>query len=174
MDDKKSFWSEAGRDGAVLGGVSIAYMLVTWGLGLLEPDTKIVNILVSVAGILLWVAKFVLCITLMKRFVTGFSSREGRPGFGFGAAVAFLSALVYSAFTLAYFLYINPEYFAASFEMLAASGAYDRVMLSQIEEVMPKLPVYSFFLNLVYCTLFGTILSAIFSERQNRSNPFEQ
>ena len=41
-----------------------------------------------------------------------------------------------------------------------------------MEELMPKMPTYAFFANLIYCWLFGTILAAIFSRNISSSNPF--
>ena len=174
MDDKKSFWSQAGRDGAVLGGVSIAYMLIGWGLGKLGLSSQVASGLANVFSFLLWGAKFFICIMLMKRFLSLHAAAQGWRVFKYGAAVAFLSALIYSAAYLAYLLYLEPSLISLTFEMMRESPMMDAGTLSMLDSLQPKMPGIIFFVNLGYCTLFGTILSAILSGRIERQNPFEQ
>ena len=38
--------------------------------------------------------------------------------------------------------------------------------------MIPRLPTFSFFVNLFYCWLFGTVLSAILSRNIPSRNPF--
>ena len=59
MSEKSAdMWNQAAVAGLSLGGVSIAYMLLTYLLGLL-PEGAALNVLTSVLNLLLWVAKFV-------------------------------------------------------------------------------------------------------------------
>ena len=44
--------------------------------------------------------------------------------------------------------------------------------LDSMQELMPKLPTISFFANLIWCWLFGTVLAAIFSRNIPSRNPF--
>ena len=44
--------------------------------------------------------------------------------------------------------------------------------MDMMEEMIPKLPTMTFFLNFFWCWLFGTVLSAIFSRNIPSSNPF--
>ena len=49
----------------------------------------------------------------------------------------------------------------------------DSATLEAVEEMIPSMPTYAFFGNLIYCTLYGTIVSAILSRNIPSSNPFE-
>ena len=179
MIQQKIVWSDATRSGLVLGGVSIAYFLINILMTKL-PEGKGIAVLVNVAGILLWVAKLVACISLMKFFMKRFAaSHEGVTNsdtFRFGNATAFLSALLYAALYLAWVSLVDPNMFADSMEqaMASASSMFGQAQLDEMEEMMPKLPTITFFANLVYCWLFGMVLSAIFSRNIPSRNPFIQ
>lgn len=165
MDEKKSIWNEAAVAGLVLGAVSSVYMLLN---GYISPFLSII----------FWLAKFAGCIFLMRFFLAKYSANNSEAGhsdvFRFGSLVALLSALIYAAFSLAYMKYINPEMISEAFD--SALGMYENLLdsntLNQMEQMMPKMPVYSFFINLFYCWLFGTVLSAIFSRNIPSDNPF--
>ena len=45
--------------------------------------------------------------------------------------------------------------------------------LETIEQIMPKMPTIMFFSNLIYCTLFGIIVTAFVSKNTASSNPFK-
>jgi hypothetical protein len=134
--------------------------------------------LVNVAGVILWVAKLYICIRLMRVFMLKFA--EGNEGvtnsdtFRFGTATALLSALLYSGFTLAWLMFIQPD--AMSESMDAAMQMYENILpqdqIDSIMEMTPRLPSITFFINLVWCWLFGTVLSAIFSRNIPSRNPF--
>ena len=174
MTDKKTMWNEAGVAGLVLGGVSIAYMASGVLVG--KMQTGVVSSLLS---IVLWAAKFAGCIYLMKFFMKKFSESEPEADnsdtFRFGMMTALLSALLYAAFSMAYMQFINPDSVTEAFEsvMDMYESMLDSNSLEQIENMIPKMPAISFFTNLVYCFLFGTVLSAIFSRNIPSKNPFE-
>ena len=48
----------------------------------------------------------------------------------------------------------------------------DANTMGQMEQMIPQMPTFSFFFNLIYCWLFGTVLSAIFSRNIPPQNPF--
>ncbi|MBO4475334.1 MAG: DUF4199 domain-containing protein [Bacteroidales bacterium] len=175
--ERKTIWNEALRTGLVLGGISIAYTVINILLSKIQGGTA-VSVLVNVSGVLLWVFKLVLCIKLFKVFMLKFSAAHedltNSESFRYGVAMAFLSALLYSAFYLAWITLIQPDMIKDSMEL--ASEAYANIFtaeqLESMEELTPKLPALTFFGNLLYCTLFGTVLSAIFSRNIPSRNPF--
>lgn len=177
MVDKKSIWNSAGRSGLILGAVCVAYLVITSVSGTLTSDSKLLALLISFLNTCLWLAKFIGCILLMKFLMKRFAASEvgadNSDTFKFGAATAFLSALIYSAAYLAWVLFIQPDTFQEAFDMMMQSSAIDSSTFSQLEEMMPKMPMLSFFGNLIYCWLFGTILSAIFSRNIPSRNPFD-
>ena len=176
MADKKSFWNEAGLAGLCLGAVPIVYFGTGMLIGLISPEKTGLVLIGSAVSLLLWVAKLLLCIYLMRSFMQRFSSSNPEADnshvFRFGCAVAFLSALIYSAFYLAYVGFIAPDTFSTAMEAITSNPMMDSNSLSAVEEMMPKMPRIAFFANLIYCTLYGTVLSAILSRNIPPENPF--
>lgn len=172
MRDKNTFWSSAAKDGLLLGGISVAYVLIIFLMGKIQGGVGITFIM-NVLSSLLWIAKFSGSLLFLRfcihRWQSGSEDEEGR-GSRYGAAVALLSALVYSGFHFAYITFVTPDAFVESIDILAQTGALDAKSLELMKEMAPSMPLYSFIGNLIYCTLFGIIASAIFS--RPKQNPF--
>ena len=175
MADKKSIWDAAGRAGLVLGCVSIAYLTVTWLIGKFCTEGLALAFGTGCTFIL-WAVKLFVCIYLMRAFMLKFAAADNEADnsdtFKFGAATAILSALIYSAFYLAYVLFIEPETFNSVVDMLSGNPMMDSNSIAEVERMVPKMPAISFVGNLIWCTLFGTVLSAILSRNIPSSNPF--
>lgn len=177
--ERKIIWNDAVRTGLILGGISILYMVINILLGKLQGGA-VVGVLVNVSGILLWIFKFILCIRLFKLFMTKFAAaHEGvtnGDSFRYGLAMAVLSALLYSAFYLAWVTLIQPDMLNESIDLAreAYANVFTAEQMESFDSLGTKLPGMTFFANLIYCTLFGTVLSAIFSRNIPPRNPFTQ
>ena len=165
-EDKNKFINEAGKYGLVLATVAILYFLATTLMGKIENG----GFLMSLLGIVLWGAKFALCIWLMVRFLRIFASRNDydRPGtFRFGMVVALCSSLVYAGFYLLYVTAIEPAFFSGVFDSVA--NIYSSMLTSEemdrLMNMESSMPTISFFVNFIWCTLVGIIISAIASSR---------
>ena len=173
-EQKNIMWEHAGKAGLVLGGISILYMMLTAVTGKVAENGS--TVLMGLINILLWLAKLGGCIYLMRFFMLRFSQADPEADnarvFRFGMLTALLSALLYSAFYLAYVSFIAPDTFETAMEAITDNPMLDSNSLAAIEEMMPKMPTISFFVNLVWCWLFGTILAAIFSRNIPPKNPF--
>ena len=176
MSEKVSVWNSAGKAGLVLGGVSVLYMVLTSLTGSLGGDSKAMGVVMAVVNVLLWVVKFGACIYLMRYFMLKFSEQNpsalNSTVFRFGTVVAFYSALIVAAYYLAYVLFIAPDTFSEAMEMMADNPMMDSASMDAVEQMMPKMPAISFFVQFGYCWLFGTVLSAIFSKNIPSRNPF--
>ena len=176
MTDKKALWNDAGKDGLILGAISLFYMACNFLLGKVGEGSAMVAILASLIGFVLWAVKFGACIYLMKFFMKTFA--KANPGvdnsdsFKFGCAVALLSALIYSAGYLAYVTFLEPDIFSKSIEMFADNPMMTSDTMEVMEQMVPKLPRFGFFFNLIYCYIFGSALAAIFSRSIPSTNPF--
>lgn len=172
MDEKKSFWEAAGRSGLILGCVPVAYMLVSMAVEKIN-----VPVMTSLLGMILWAAKFIACIYLVRVFLKAFSASRPEAGhddvFKFGAAMTLLSSLIYAAFYLAYVLFIQPDIFTTVAETLKESPLMDSNALSALDTMMPKMPRISFFVQFFYSLIWGLILSTIFSRNIPADNPFK-
>lgn len=177
MSDKNSLWNSAARAGIVLGGVSILYLLLTMLTGYAGLGNKAISLLVSVLNAILWIAKFGACIYLMRLFMLKFSDSnpdaDNSRVFKFGMATALLSALVYSAFYFAYVMFIAPDTFSEAMSVLDKNPMFDANTRDMLDQIKPMMPTYSFFVNLIYCWLYGTVLSAILSSNIPPKNPFK-
>ena len=177
---RKDFWDGAGKAGIVLGVVSILYMLIEQFLlqGLAE---KIGAFPSTIITYVLWAAKFAGCILLMRWFMKRFAGRfedvTRRDVNRYGNAVALTSALIYSAFVLAWSKFIDPDMFSRAFEIAAEqySSFMDSNTMDMMEQMKGKMPVIAFFSNFIYCYLFGAILSSILAPGIGKdSNPFSK
>lgn len=181
MEEKRiNLWNEAGKAGLVLGLVSIAYLIITHFTGKMA-GSGLGAFAIGTLNFVLWAGKLFLCIWLVRYFLLQFSKRnpsaDNKKVFSFGMVTALYSAILYSAFYLLYVLYLAPESIAASMDAIMsqyASGV-DSNTLEMMENMKADMPTISFFVNLVWCWLFGTILSAIFSRKipANADDPFK-
>ena len=163
---RKDFWNGAGKAGLVLGLVPVVYMLVEQLL-LQDAADTLGNLPATLVTFALWLAKFAGCIFLMRWFLQRFAAAHPgvsrRDVYRYGTAIALTSALVYSAFVLAWSKFIDPEMFSRAFEEAASrySSMMDSNTTEMMESLADKMPVIAFFSNLIYCFLYGTVLSAI-------------
>lgn len=172
------FWNSACKAGLALGAVSIAYTMAST----LFTQEMVSNIGVFTARIIsmvLWAVKFAGCIWLMKFFLTRFAISYAdvtrHDVFRQGAASAFLSALIYSAFYLAYVSYINPEIFSQAIDsaMETYSSFMDSNTAAMMEQMKGNFPKISSISNLIYCSIYGTVLSSVLSRTIISDDPFE-
>lgn len=175
---RKDLWDSAGRAGLVLGLVSTAYMIVSL---LLERPARGIGLTVfaSLLSLVLWTAKFVGCILLMKYFMKKFCltypDATNSTSFRFGVCVALLSALIYSGCFLAYYSLIAPDALNDALDTALASysNMLDSNSLQAVEAMKENYVTVSFFTNLVYCFIFGTFLSSILSRDIPSRDPFK-
>ena len=168
----KDLWNTAAKAGLVLGLVSSAYMFLT------QLMAGASGFMMTILSFLLWAAKFGGCIWLMsffmKKFVAEHPKADNKRTFHLGIATAFLSALVYSAAAFANLAFINNEELAEEVNLLMQQmGAMmDSNTMSLLETYMENLPQITFFSNLLYCFVFGTVLSYILSRNIPSRDPF--
>jgi len=174
MTDKNQLWNEAGKKGLILAAVTSVFFF----LSLLLPTIKMPAVLAGLLSGAVWLGKLVGCIWLVRYFMFKFvgldKNTTNSDSFKFGCATTFLSSILFSGVQLAYTKLINPEYFQKTID--AAMSAYSSMMdsntLAAIDQMMPYLPTISFFTSLVYCAVYGVVLSAVLSRNIPSSNPF--
>lgn len=171
----KSIWDLASKAGLALGGVSIAYLVLTQYC--MPSSEKVgMSMLISLLSLVLWAGKFAGCIWLMrffmKKLAADYSDTTNSDTFKFGMWAALLSALIYSGFYLLYTTVLAPDTFAETVSMLQDS--YASILPQESIDAMGEvnLSQLTFFTNLIYCFLFGTILSAILSRKIPARDPF--
>jgi len=171
---KKTMWNNAGIAGLIMGLISTACMfagqyLSTCGL---SPITT------SIAGLLLWGMETGGCIyfmfTFMKKFSEENPSVDNAATFKMGMVSAFLSALVYSTASFANIAYISADFFTEQYQTLMQQMApiMDSNSKNILEKMLSNMPQITFFSNLIYCFIFGTIVSAALSRGIPSKDPF--
>ena len=173
---QKNMWNTAGKAGLFLGLASTAFLFISQSLGQIELPS-FVN---SIISFVLWSAKFVGCIWIMKFFMKGFvsenESASNSDTFRLGMMMAILSALVYSAFAFANVAFISPELFEGQMDAVMQQMApmMDSNTQSIMEKYMENLPQITFISNLIYCFIYGMILSFILSRNIPSKDPFAE
>lgn len=171
---RKNLWNGAAKAGLVLGGVSSVYLFASQFIS----EAEISGFVSGLLSILLWIAKFGGCIWLMIFFMKKFAAENeeavNSTTFRFGMLAAFLSALVYSAVSFANVAFISADMYTEQMNALMQQMApmMDSNTASQMDKTMQNLPQLTFFSNLIYCSIFGTVLSAILSRNIPSRNPF--
>lgn len=171
---RRNLWNSAGKAGLILGMISSAYLFLNQWTTTAEMPAFIKILL----DIILWTAKFGGCIMVMMIFMRKFAvenpEADNSKTFRFGMAAAILSALIYSAVTFANIAFISADLYAEQMEtvMQAYAQFMDSNTLSQVDKMLANMPQITFFSNLIYCFIFGTILSAILSRNIPSRDPF--
>lgn len=173
---QKNMWNTAGKAGLILGLASTAYLFITQFIG----QTEMPAFVNSILGFVLWAAKFIGCIWIMKFFMKKFTAEnEGTTSsntFRLGMAMAILSALVYSAFAFANVAFISPDLYTEQMDAMMQQMApmMDSNTMSVMETYMENLAQITFFTNLIYCFLYGMVLSFILSRNIPSKDPFAE
>lgn len=165
-------WETAAKAGLVLGIISSAYMFLT------QFMAGTTGFMITILSFVLWAAKFGGCIWLMSFFMKKFAAEhpevDNKATFNLGMATALLSALIYSAAAFANIAFISGDAMAEQMnQMMQQMGSMmDSNSKSLMETYMEKLPQITFFSNLLYCFVFGTVLSYILSRNIPSRDPF--
>ena len=163
-------WNTAGTAGLVLGTVSSAYL---YAGQLISGDLSPATLWQQVLSLALWGIKFALCVFIMRFAMTRFAHENKDAGikqiFRTGVLTALLSSLVFNGFYLANMLYISPEYYNEVFGTMISqmSAEMDSNSKVALDRLAPMIPQITFFSNLIYCFLFGVVLSGIISRKIN-------
>ena len=171
---RKILWEEAGKAGLALGAVSTAHLFLTQ----LATSIEMPTLLSMLASTILWAGKFGGCIWLMMHFMKKFAQEnhnvQNGTTFRFGMAASVLSALVYAAAAFANTAFISADMIVENTKILMEQMApfMDSNSVNQMEGFMERLPQITFFSNLFYCIIYGSLLSFILSRNIPNTNPF--
>ncbi len=162
---KGVLWNEAAKTGVLLGIVPVVYMFLTQLVSKVGAGHAVISAFVN---FILWAVKFGGCIWLMMVFMKKFAAdfrADNSETFKFGCIVALCSSVIVSAVSLANVLVINPDLLASQMDAVisAYSSSLDSNSMQMLDKVSGVLPEITFFSNLIYCFLFGVVLSLILS-----------
>ena len=162
--DSKILSSEAAKAALFFGLISGGYIFINGFLGTTNSP-----LLVNILSIVLWAGKLVGCIFLMRFFMKKLlASYEGvtrQNLLGYGTLIALFSAIITAACSYISVQYLFPgqitEAFNTAYEQ--AAGMLDSNSMAVLEGLESKMGVISLVSNLLWCFLYGWILSSIMS-----------
>jgi hypothetical protein len=110
----------------------------------------------------------------MKKHVAAHPDVDNKGTFNLGMASALLSALVYAAAAFANIAFISGDALAEQMNLMMQQmgSMMDSNSIALMDSYMEKLPQITFFSNLIYCFIFGTVLSYILSRNIPSRDPF--
>jgi len=174
--EKHVITNQACMAGAILGVIVIVFSLIST-LMLKAEVSAIVSTFVSV---ILWIAKFVGCILIMRYFMKKLCREwddvHNSDTFKLGILSGLFSALLIGIFT-----YINSAYISADVlaeEMNQTIASLSSILDSNAKQELDKMmegntmAVISMISTAIYCFLYGLALSAILSRNIPSRNPF--
>ena len=175
----KDMWNKAAGSALILALIPIAYSLASMFIGKMTGGGVMASFLTTVIMGILWLAKFTGCILLMRFFLKDFavSSKEitRSDTYRYGLMISLMSAFICAAYFLVDVLYIQPDTYKEAMDtMIQANGAMiDSNTRDALEHFREDIPVIGFVCNLIYCFLFGMVLSSILSGRVTPDDTFE-
>lgn len=166
-------WNSAAVAGLVMGVATIVLDYLPMLPTLLGGDSVIGNLLVGVFKIIKIIACVYLFRILMLRFFNSVRTDYAKLQH-YGLKIALFSSIVVAGFSLVQILVINPEMMTNMIQEI--QNTYQNLMdsntMAAMEKMISKLPVITFFSSLIYCYLWGWILSTTFARRLFPVNPF--
>lgn len=172
--DNKIIWNAACKAGLAFGAISSVYMFATQFLS----AGKFPAFAMMAVSSVLWIAKFVGCIWLMmffmRKLVREYPEADNSATFRFGALTGVLSALIYAAVSFANYEFISPDLISSQMDatMQQLAPMMDSNTMAQTEKMLDNISSITFFSNLIYCSIYGILLSAILSRMIPSKDPF--
>ena len=167
-------WNAAAKTGLVFAAVTIACSLLKQGVAAMGAPTFVTYLLNGV----LWAAEFLGCIWLMiffmKKMVRDYSGVTNFDTRRYGRRIALFSAILIATVNYLILHFMPEEKLQENIDqILSAYGTMlDSNTLSMMNDMMQDLPLITFVSNLIYCYLYGSILSAILSRGIPAPDPF--
>lgn len=166
-------WNSAALAGLVMGVFTIAVDYLP-SLPLLLGGT---GVFVGILNLILKVVKIVACVIAFKYLLERFHNnvKVGYPELQrYGQKIALFSSILVSGFTMLQLLVINPDMIAQMVKSTqeAYQGMMDSNTATAMEKMMNMIPAFTFVFTLLYCYLWGWMLSTAFARRLFPVNAF--
>lgn len=175
---KKEFSSSASWNSAAVAGLIMA--ISTIAADYISSLPVLLGAKGFISGLVVYLLKFVKIVAcvyvfriLMLRFHNTVSADYTKLQH-YGLKIALFSSILVAGFSLAQILVINPDTMTQMVQEV--ESAYQNMMdsntMAAMEKMMSKLPVITFFSSLVYCYIWGWILSTAFARKLFPVDPF--
>lgn len=169
--ERGTLLNKASIAGAVFGLISGSYIFITNAMA----SAQVGGILAS----LLWIAKFGGCIYLMiffmKKLVNEFDDVQNSDTLKFGVLTALFSAIITAAASYIASEYVFPDLLNKQIDLVYQmyGEMLDSNSMSVLDRMTENYSTISFFSQLIWCFIYGTILSVIISGKVPTPDPFK-
>lgn len=176
---RASLWNEGGKAALAIGIIPIIHSLTTHFLAGLNGNGAFMAAAIAFLNVFLWALKFFGCIFLvrffMKKLVLKYPSADNRTTLNYGTIISLLSALIVAAYNLAHALTMSADEIRSMVNKVLGDNMamLDLNTRNMLDKTIEAFPVYSFFTTLIYCFIFGYILSLFLAKDIPSRNPFE-
>lgn len=168
-----ALWNNGAKYGALLGLATVACRFAAVSISRIGPTA-----LTAFLSFIVWVIQFTGCILLMrfsmKKITEKYDGTDNRTTFRYGVILALLSSIICSAYALADTMFFAPD--MAEKEIDALYQLYGPVLDSNMRSILDKFtasyPQIKFFSTLIYCFVYGVVLSSILSSKIPPKDPF--
>lgn len=156
-------WNSAAVAGLLMACATIGADYITTLPARLGAGGVLISYLLKCAKIIACIYVFRLLMLLFyNRFRTDYAKLQR-----YGLKIALFSSILVAGFSLVQILVINPDTMTQI--MQEVGNTYQNMMdsntMAVMEKMMTKLPAITFFSSLIYCYLWGWILSTTFARR---------
>ena len=160
--DNTVLWNEAAKAGAYFGAVSVGCLALKEWAG-----TSGSTFLIQAASIILWAVEFFGCILLMKNVMLSLRDRyedvKMADTYRLGRRAALLSGLLLASAQVLFILKMPQEQMDEFVNQMMTALPVGAAGREEVEGMMDKLPVITFFSQWLYCFLYGTVLASVMS-----------
>ena len=171
---RNNIWNMAGKAALLFAAISSAYLFID----MFFATSELPSVVTTLGSSVIWLAKFGGCIYLMmfymKKFVSENPQASNSDTFRLGTRISLLSSIIYAAVTFANVAYISTDIFSEMINtsMQQMAPMLDSNSMTALDSVFDRLPQITFFTNLIYCFIYGTVLSFILSRNIPTKDPF--
>ena len=160
--DNNILWNEAAKLGAYLGAVSVGCLALKEWAGVSGS-----TFLITAASVVLWALEFFGCILLLKNGMLALRDRyedmKMADTYRLGRRAALLSGLLLASAQALFIMKMPETEMSAFVDQLTAALPASTATRDEVEGMMDKLPLITFFSQWIYCFLYGTVLSSLLS-----------
>jgi len=166
-------WNSAALAGLVLAAITLAFTFLQGLAGNVE------GVVSGLLGIVAWLAKLAACVVAFRWFLIRFHDKFSGVDYtrlkNYGLKIGLFSSILVSGYTLLEMLVLNPDQYkeAINSALEPMMAQLDSNTLGSLDQMMGQLPTYSFCFSLLYCFLWGWVLSVIFAKVIEPANPFQ-
>lgn len=160
--DNTILWNEAAKAGFFFGAVSVGCLLLK-EFAMASGHA----FLVQAAAILLWALEFFACILLMKKIMLDLRDKYDEVRMEhtrrLGKRAALLSGLLLASAQALLIMQLPADTLNEWIDTFAGGMQLGAAEREQLDALLPRLPVYTFFFQWFYCYLYGSVLASFMS-----------